>query len=71
MRIMDWAGPLPVIGDALQSAGGSRYRVIGIRETRPGSKSRANVDLIKLDAGEVLEMQPGQSIHHFCWCPRG
>ncbi|PZU43877.1 MAG: hypothetical protein DI568_16685 [Sphingomonas sp.] len=70
MRLLSWAGELPRVGDRLQSQGGTRYDVIAIRETRPGSKSRAVVDLLKFDPGEAPAMEPGQRLYPFQWCAR-
>ena len=70
MRILSWHGPLPELGDQMETPAGTRYLVLGVRPTRPGSKSVATADLLKFPAGEKPE-HPRSRVHQFAWCPRG
>lgn len=70
MRILYWEGPLPGAGDLLLSAGGTYYRVVHSRLTRPGSKSLAVLSLLKLCAEDDLALNDAQQLHRFHWCSR-
>lgn len=71
-RLLSWDGELPEPGDCLRTAAGSTYLVLSVRpNTRPEPKSRAALQLGKLDPDEIAQLPADTRIHSFMWAPRG
>jgi hypothetical protein len=70
-RLITWTGPIPELGDLLETAAGSAYLVLRVREnTRPDRKSVAFLHLGKLDPDEREELPSTTRRHSFAWAAR-
>lgn len=71
MTITSWNGRMVEVGNYLQTRAGSTYLVVSIRPTRPGSKSVARLDLMKLFTEDIAALPDDAIIHPFQWNSRG
>jgi hypothetical protein len=70
-RLITWTGPIPQPGDCLETAAGSAYLVLTVREnTRADRKSVAFLHLGKLDPEEQADLPGTVCRHSFAWAAR-
>lgn len=71
-RLQSWyeGAPLPSCGEYLKTDAGSVYLVIACRTTRPGSKSLAVLDILRLAPDEIADMPTDAIVWGFAWCSR-
>lgn len=69
-RLLHWEGALPECGHYLRTDEGSWYLVIACRPTRPGSKSVAVLDIVRLAPDNGAEVPADATVHGFMWCAR-